>query len=83
MKSFPFPFPLPAVAAALAAVIALPFSLAAAGTLAFTAALGTIIHADYSRCCRRVRLPQLAAAPRASTAGPRSTAKREQHPLAA
>jgi hypothetical protein len=53
-------FPLPAFVAAIAAVSALPFSAAAAGTLFLTAALGAIIHADYVQRCRRVRLPRLA-----------------------
>ena len=43
MKSYP----LPALVAAGAAFVALPFSLAAAGTLMLTAWLGLIIHADY------------------------------------
>lgn len=79
MKSFP----LPAIVAAFAAVVALPFSIVAAGTLAFTAALGVIINVDYGRRCRRVRLPQLAAAPCVPTANTRSPARREQHPFAA
>lgn len=58
-------FPLPALVAAIAAVVALPFSAAAAGTLAFTAALGAIIHADYVQRGRGVRLPRLAAVARA------------------
>ena len=78
MKSFP----LPALAAAFAAVIGL-FSLAAAGTLAFTAALGSIIHADYHRHCRRVRLPLRAVALPIAAANTRFPAKREPHPLAA
>ncbi len=53
--------PLPALAAAVAALAALPFSLAAAGTLFVTAGLGAVIHADYVQRCRRVRLPRLAA----------------------
>jgi hypothetical protein len=51
MKSFP----LPASIAALAALVSLPFSAAAAGTLFMTAALGGIIHTDY--VLRRQRLP--------------------------
>ena len=51
-------FPLPAIAAASAALVALPFSAAAAGTLLLTAALGTIIHADYAGRQRRVSLPR-------------------------
>jgi hypothetical protein len=54
--------PLPAIAAAVAAIIALPFSTAAAGTLFLTAGLGAIIHADYVLRCRRVRLPRLSIA---------------------
>ena len=70
----------PALAAALAAVIALPFSAAAAGTLLLTAGLGSIIHADYVLRCRRVRLPKLAAARRATTC---SSFCCEPHQLAA
>jgi len=63
--------PLPAFAAALAALIALPFSAPAAGTLLVTAGLGAVIHADYVLRCRRVRLPRLAASRRpASTRSP-------------
>jgi hypothetical protein len=51
-------FPLPALAAALAAVVAFPFSTAAAGTLFLTAGLGFIIHADYVLRHRRVSLPR-------------------------
>ncbi len=72
--------PLPALAAALAAVIALPFSAPAAGTLLLTAGLGSIIHADYVLRARRVRLPKLASARRAST---RPALCRESHQLAA
>ncbi len=53
--------PLPALAAAVAALAALPFSLAAAGTLFVTAGLGAVIHADYVQRRRLVRLPRLAA----------------------
>jgi hypothetical protein len=74
-------FPLPAIVAALAAVIALPFSAAAAGTFFFTASLGFIIHADYGRRARRVRLPRLAVQPRPSKT--RTPFVRENHPLAA
>lgn len=81
MKSFAFP--LPAIVAALAAAATFPFSLAAAGTLAFTAALGCIIHADYCGRCRRVRLPRLAIAPDAAATPARHTPKRERHPFAA
>ena len=51
--------PLPAIAAAVTAVVALPFSVAAAGTLLLTAGLGAIIHIDYAQRQRRVRLPRL------------------------
>ena len=51
-------FPLPALAAAIAALIALPFSFAASGTLFLTAWLGFIIHADYVLRYRRVPLPR-------------------------
>jgi hypothetical protein len=74
-------FPLPALAAAIAAVIALPFSAAAAGTLLLTAALGAIIHADYAQRCQRVRLPRLAVAHIRRTQAP--FAYREPHQLAA
>lgn len=59
MKSFP----LPATVAALAALIALPFSAAAAGTLFLTAALGGIIHADYVQRGQRLRLARRSLAP--------------------
>ncbi len=59
MKSFP----LPASVAAFTALIALPFSVAAAGTLFLTAALGGIIHADYVQRCRGLRLPRRSFAP--------------------
>ena len=72
--------PLPAIAAAIAAVIALPFSAAAAGTLLFTAGLGSVIHADYVLRCRRVRLPRLAARRGAVTPLPLCC---ESHQLAA
>ena len=81
MKSFPFP--LPAIVAALAATVAFPFSLAAAGTLAFTAALGCIIHADYRGRCCRVRLPRLAVVPAAAATPARPSRERERHPFAA
>jgi hypothetical protein len=51
-------FPLPAVLAALTAVLAAPFSLAAAVTLFVSAGLGFIIHADYTLRYRRIRLPR-------------------------
>jgi hypothetical protein len=56
MKSFPPPV----LIAAAAAIIALPFSIPAAGTLIFTAALGSIIHTDYVCRRQRLRLPKLA-----------------------
>lgn len=74
-------FPLPALVAALAAAAALPFSLAAAGTLLFTAALGAIVHADYVQRRNRVRLPRLA--PRPDASGTRPPGRGENHPLAA
>jgi hypothetical protein len=74
-------FPRPAVVAALAAVTALPFSIAASATLLFTAALGTVLHADYVLRRNRVRLPRLAAKPEAS--GTRPSVQAENHPLAA
>lgn len=57
-------FPRPAIAAALAALLVFPFSLAAAGTLLLTAALGSVIHLDYVQRHQRIRLPRLAAAAR-------------------
>jgi hypothetical protein len=51
--------PLPAIAAAATAVVALPFSVAAAGTLLLTAGLGAVIHVDYVQRQRRIRLPRL------------------------
>jgi hypothetical protein len=74
-------FPVPALFAALVAVIALPFSLAAGGTLLITAALGFIIHADYARRCNRVRLPRASTQLRAVPTRPRI--KGETHPFAA
>lgn len=75
--------PLPAIAAALAALLTLPFSVVAASMLAFTAALGCIIHADYSRPHCRIRLPQRAPALNERGARPRTRPNREQRPLAA
>jgi hypothetical protein len=74
-------FPTPAIIAALAALIALPFSLAAAGTLLFTAAFGFVIHADYVQRRRRIRLPRRAVQPRSCTT--RTPFRPETHPLAA
>lgn len=74
-------FPRPAVVAALAAVATLPFSVAASATLLFTAALGTVLHADYVLRRNRVRLPRLPAKPEAS--GTRPAVHAENHPLAA
>ena len=51
-------FPLPALAAAGAALVALPFSAAAAATLLLTAGLGFIIHADYTLRRETTRLPR-------------------------
>jgi hypothetical protein len=73
--------PRPAVVAALAALTTLPFSFAASATLLFTAALGTMLHADYVLRRDRVRLPRLAPKPDAS--GTRPPAQAENHPLAA
>jgi hypothetical protein len=50
--------PLPAIVAAAAAVVTLPFNLAAAGTLFLTAWLGLIIHSDYVLRRRRAPLPR-------------------------
>src|SRR5688572_25832678 len=74
-------FPAPAIVAALAAVITLPFSVAAAGTLFLTASLGVIIHADYVQRHKRVRLPRLSPKARMSTT--RSPFRGEAHQLAA
>ena len=73
--------PRPALVAALAAALALPFSIAAAGTLLLTAALGAIIHADYVLRHNRVRLPRLAVVRKTSDTRP--TFRGEEHPLAA
>jgi hypothetical protein len=83
INSFPVmkTFPAPAIIAALAAVAALPFSVAAAGTLLLTAALGFIIHADYVLRQRRVRLPRLSTKPRHSDT--RTPFRGEAHQLAA
>jgi hypothetical protein len=77
MKSFP----LPALVSALAAFVALPFSVAAAGTLLLTAGLGFIIHADYALRYRRIRLPRRTTARR--TCPSRSPLCCEPHQLAA
>ena len=74
-------FPLPAIAAALAAAVAAPFSVAAAGTLIFTAALGSIIHADYVQRHRRIRLPKAQTIRRNSQT--RRPFRAEAHQLAA
>ena len=73
--------PAPAIVAALTAVIALPFSLPAAGTLAFSAALGAIIHADYAQRKNRLRLPRRSLQTQAVDS--RLGAGGETHPLAA
>jgi hypothetical protein len=73
--------PIPALIAATTAVIALPFSLPAAGTLLVTAALGAIIHADYVQRRTRIRLPRRSTRPQAcNTCSPH---RGESHPLAA
>jgi hypothetical protein len=74
-------FPAPALVAALAALIALPFSVPAAGTLLFTAALGFMIHADYVQRHRRVRLPRQSVLPRRCST--RTPFRGEAHQLAA
>jgi hypothetical protein len=73
--------PRPALVAAFAAALALPFSIAAAGTLLLTAALGAIIHADYVLRHKRVRLPRLAIVRKTSDTRP--TCRDQEHPLAA
>jgi hypothetical protein len=73
--------PTPAIIAATTAVIALPFSLPAAGTLFVTAALGAIIHADYVQRRTRVRLPRLSTRPQTSNTC--SPFRGEVHQLAA
>ena len=70
--------PSPAVVAALTALVALPFSTVAAGTLFVTAALGFVIHADYVQRHKRIRLPRLSA-----TSCRCLTRSHEVHPLAA
>lgn len=67
--------------AALAAVAALPFSIAAAGTLFLTASLGFIIHADYVARFQRVRLPRKTLPVRGSNH--RKPFRGEAHQLAA
>jgi hypothetical protein len=74
-------FPLPALVAAVAALIAIPFSLAAACLLFVTAGLGFIIHADYTLRYRRIRLPRLASSAAAEIAC--VPFHREDHQLAA
>ena len=73
--------PAPALVAALTAAIALPFSLAAAGTLLLTAGLGVMIHADYVQRHNRIRLPRRSVRPQGHTT--RSPFQGEVHPLAA
>ena len=73
--------PIPALVAATAALFALPFSFAAAGTLLFTAALGSIIHADYVLRQQRLPLPRRQAVRRRHQI--RSPFGHERHPLAA
>ena len=73
--------PAPALVAALTAAIALPFSLAAAGTLFLTAGLGVMIHADYVQRHNRIRLPRRSLQPQARTT--RSPFRGEVHQLAA
>jgi hypothetical protein len=73
--------PAPAIVAAITAVVALPFSLSAAGTFLVTAALGAIIHADYVQRRTRIRLPRLSTRPQGcKTCSP---FRGEVHPLAA
>jgi hypothetical protein len=74
-------FPAPALIAALAALVALPFSVPAAGTLLITAALGFMIHADYVQRHRRIRLPKRSLQPRGSNTG--TPFRGEVHQLAA
>jgi hypothetical protein len=74
-------FPPPAIVGALAAIVSLPFSIAAAGTLLFAAALGCVIHTDYVQRRQRVRLPRRPAAP--NTSNTRPTFRGEEHQLAA
>jgi hypothetical protein len=61
-------FPPPTIVTALAAFIALPFSVAAAGTLFLTAGLGSIIHLDYVQRQRRLRLPRTSGVRRCTRA---------------
>jgi hypothetical protein len=72
--------PAPALVAAITAIIALPFSIVAAGTLLITASLGFVIHADYVQRHNRVRLPRLSAKPGTCVT---TAATHEVHPLAA
>ena len=76
-------FPPPALIAALAALLAVPFSAAAASMLLLTAGLGFIIHVDYVLRTRRVRLPKRSQV--SVTTGPlqSQTKGNERHQLAA
>ena len=74
-------FPAPALISAVAALIALPFSLAAAGTLLLTASLGCMIHTDYHQRRQRIRLPRRSTQPLGSST--RNPFRGEAHQLAA
>lgn len=63
MKAFSHPILL----AAAGIVVALPFSLEAAGLLAFTAGLGAIIRVDYPRRYRGLPIPRRSLVPAHST----------------
>ncbi len=76
-------FPLPALIAALAALIAVPFSAAAASMLLLTAGLGFIIHVDYVLRTRRVRLPRRSPVPTTTVPVQPQTTGNERHQLAA
>jgi hypothetical protein len=77
-------FPLPVIAAAAASVIALPFSLEAAASLAFAAGMGAIIGIDYFYRYRGLPVPR--RIPKQLPANFRPQMRgfaQEKHPLAA
>lgn len=76
-------FPLPALIAAVAALIAVPFSAAAASMLLLTAGLGFIIHVDYVLRTRRVRLPRRSQVQTPAIPLEPPTKGNERHQLAA
>ncbi len=67
------PFPHLVLLVTAAAVIALPFSVAAAGMLILVAGLAAIISADYSQRYRGLRVPRQTRRPIPADAKPRPT----------